>query len=197
MSKPRVVSGMRPTGRLHLGHLVGALKNWATLQAEVRLLLLRRRLARADERVREHGRRSPATRSTTWPTGSRPASIPERSTIFIQSLVPEHAELFLLLSMVVPVPVARTRADLQGTAGTAVREGPLDARLPRLSAAADGRRRHVRRPLRAGGRGSGAAPRAVARSRAPLSPVLRRGARRAAAAADAGAAAARVSTTAR
>ena len=33
-SRPRVVSGMRPTGRLHLGHLVGALKNWAALQEE-------------------------------------------------------------------------------------------------------------------------------------------------------------------
>ena len=39
--KARVVSGMRPTGQLHLGHLVGALGNWVPLQEQVRLLLLR------------------------------------------------------------------------------------------------------------------------------------------------------------
>ena len=52
--RARVVSGMRPTGRLHLGHLVGALGNWVPLQDAVRLLLLRRRLARADQRLRRH-----------------------------------------------------------------------------------------------------------------------------------------------
>ena len=102
--KPRVVSGMRPTGKLHLGHLVGALNNWAALQDDVRLLLLRRRLARADERLRRHRQRSSRTRYdmvADWIAGGLD---PERSTLFVQSLVPEHAELYLLLSMTVPVP---------------------------------------------------------------------------------------------
>ena len=95
---------MRPTGRLHLGHLVGALGNWVPLQEQVRLLLFRRRLARADERLRRHQPADHATPTTTSPTGSAPGLDPEKSTFFIQSLVPEHAELYLLLSMVVPVP---------------------------------------------------------------------------------------------
>ena len=102
--KPRVVSGMRPTGKLHLGHLVGALNNWAALQDDLRLLLLRRRLARADQRLRRYRRRSSRTRTTWSPTGSPRGLDPERSTLFVQSLVPEHAELFLLLSMTVPMP---------------------------------------------------------------------------------------------
>ena len=95
---------MRPTGRLHLGHLVGALGNWVPLQDAVRLLLFRRRLARADERFRRHEPAHVVQRTRTWPTGSAPASIRSKSTFFVQSLVPEHAELYLLLSMVVPVP---------------------------------------------------------------------------------------------
>ncbi len=47
---------------------------------------------------------SPVTPSTTSPTGLPPVSIPSAVPIFVQSLVPEHAELFLLLSMVVPIP---------------------------------------------------------------------------------------------
>jgi hypothetical protein len=62
MNKPRVVSGMRPTGKLHLGHLVGALHNWVALQEKYDCFLLRRRLARADERIRgtrrHYGRRA-------------------------------------------------------------------------------------------------------------------------------------------
>ena len=53
---------MRPTGKLHLGHLVGALQNWAELQRELRLFLFRRRLARADERLRRHRRADRRTR---------------------------------------------------------------------------------------------------------------------------------------
>ena len=95
---------MRPTGRLHLGHLVGALSNWVPLQDAVRLLLFRRRLARADERLRRH---QPARRRTRYDNVADWIGAgldPEKSTFFVQSLVPEHAELYLLLSMVVPVP---------------------------------------------------------------------------------------------
>ena len=80
--------------------------------------------------------------------------------------------------------VARAGADLQGTAGAAHGEGPVDARVSRLSAAADRRRHHLRRALRAGRRGPGARTSSCARDRAPLPQLLRRGLRRAAAAAD-------------
>ena len=172
--KPRVVSGMRPTGKLHLGHLVGALEQLGAAPGPVRLLLLRRRLARADERLRRHRRRSSSNAYDNVADWIAAGLDPETSTLFVQSLVPEHAELFLLLSMVVPIPWLERVPTYKEQQRAADGEGPLDDRLPRLPAAADGRRRHLRRPLRAGRRGPGAAPRAVARGRAPLQQLLRR-----------------------
>ena len=58
----RIVSGIRPTGRLHLGHLRGALRNWLRAAGSRRVLLLRRRLARADHRLRGHQRHRASTR---------------------------------------------------------------------------------------------------------------------------------------
>jgi tryptophanyl-tRNA synthetase len=102
-ARPRVVSGMRPTGRLHLGHLVGALRNWVTLQEEYDCLYfvadwhaLTSDFADTSRLV-EHAYDNVAD----WLGAGLD---PERSTFFVQSLVPEHAELYLLLSMVVPVP---------------------------------------------------------------------------------------------
>ncbi len=101
--KPRVVSGMRPTGKLHLGHLVGALNNWADLQDEYDCFYFV-----ADWHALTSGY---ADTSETVANGYDMAADwiaggldPERSTLFVQSLVPEHAELFLLLSMTVPIP---------------------------------------------------------------------------------------------
>ena len=65
--------------------------------------VLRRRLARAHHRLREPGRHRSRTSGTWSSTGSRPASIPTQATLFIQSQVPEHAELHLLLSMITPL----------------------------------------------------------------------------------------------
>lgn len=50
--KKRILSGMRPTGPLHIGHLAGALKNWVRLQDQLRMLFHDSRLARPDERIR-------------------------------------------------------------------------------------------------------------------------------------------------
>jgi len=103
VTKPRVVSGMRPTGQLHLGHLVGALKNWAALQERYDCFYF----------VADWHALTSEYASTGAITGYALDNVadwiaagvdPERSTIFVQSLVPEHAELYLLLSMVVPVP---------------------------------------------------------------------------------------------
>jgi tryptophanyl-tRNA synthetase len=103
MSNARVVSGMRPTGRLHIGHLVGALKNWAALQNQYECLYF---VADWHALTSEYANTEPLVGNGIDNVADWIAAgvDPERSTIFIQSLVPEHAELSLLLSMVVPVP---------------------------------------------------------------------------------------------
>ena len=102
-ARQRVVSGMRPTGRLHIGHLVGALSKWVPLQDEFDCFYfvadwhaLTSDFADTSQLV------SFAYDNTADWIGA--GLDPEKSTFFVQSLVPEHAELYLLLSMVVPVP---------------------------------------------------------------------------------------------
>src|SRR5687768_14295438 len=102
MSK-RVVSGMRPTGKLHIGHLAGALQNWEQLQARYDCFYfvadwhaLTSAYADTDEIVA-----SAIDNVADW-IGA--GIDPERSTLFVQSMVPEHAELYLLLQMVTPIP---------------------------------------------------------------------------------------------
>jgi tryptophanyl-tRNA synthetase len=101
--KPRVVSGMRPTGKLHLGHLVGALNNWAPLQDQYDCFYF----------VADWHALTSDYADTTQIVSNAYDMVadwiaagldPERSTLFVQSLVPEHAELFLLLSMTIPIP---------------------------------------------------------------------------------------------
>jgi tryptophanyl-tRNA synthetase len=102
-ARPRVVSGMRPTGQLHLGHLVGALANWVALQAQYDCFYF---VADWHALTSEYASTGSITRHALDNVADWLAAgvDPERSTVFIQSLVPEHAELFLLLSMVVPIP---------------------------------------------------------------------------------------------
>jgi tryptophanyl-tRNA synthetase len=94
---------MRPTGRLHLGHLVGALGNWVPLQDQYDCFYF----------VADWHALTSDFADTSQLTSYAYENVadwigagldPEKSTFFIQSLVPEHAELYLLLSMVVPVP---------------------------------------------------------------------------------------------
>ena len=94
---------MRPTGRLHLGHLVGALKNWAALQERYDCFYF---VADWHALTSDYADTSGITgyaleNVADWIAGGVD---PDRSTIFVQSLVPEHAELYLLLSMVIPIP---------------------------------------------------------------------------------------------
>ena len=175
---------MRPTGKLHLGHLVGALKNWVALQEQYDCFYF---VADWHALTSEFANTAPLAANALDNVADWIAAgvDPERSTIFVQSLVPEHAELATLLSMVVPIPWLERVPTYKEQREQLTEKDLSNARVPRLSAAADGGRRDVRRPVRAGGRGSGGAPRAVARGRAPLQPVLWRGAGRAAAAADA------------
>jgi tryptophanyl-tRNA synthetase len=94
---------MRPTGRLHLGHLVGALGNWVSLQAQYDCFYF---VADWHALTSDFADTSQLT-SYTYDNVADWIGVgldPEKSTLFIQSLVPEHAELFLMLAMVVPVP---------------------------------------------------------------------------------------------
>ncbi len=102
MFEQRVVSGMRPTGSLHLGHFHGALKNWVRLQSEYPCLFFV-----ADwHALTTHYDTPEVIEQTVWDmvidwlaAGIDPA----RATLFIQSRVPEHAELHTLLSMITPL----------------------------------------------------------------------------------------------
>ena len=102
MFPDRVVSGMRPTGLMHLGHYHGALKNWIRMQSELPCLFFV-----ADWHALTTHYDDPAIiEKSTWDmvidwlaAGIDPA----QATIFIQSRVPEHAELHLLLSMATPL----------------------------------------------------------------------------------------------
>ncbi|MDB5759565.1 MAG: tryptophan--tRNA ligase [Burkholderia sp.] len=102
MYPDRVVSGMRPTGVMHLGHFHGALKNWVKLQNEHECLFFV-----ADwHALTTHYDDPSIIAKSTWDmvidwlaAGIDPA----KATLFIQSKVPEHAELHLLLSMTTPL----------------------------------------------------------------------------------------------
>ena len=102
MAIERVLSGMRPTGNLHLGHYNGVLKNWLKLQHEHECLFFV-----ADwHALTTHYDTPEVIEESVWEmvidwlaAGVDPAS----ATIFIQSRVPEHAELFTLLSMITPL----------------------------------------------------------------------------------------------
>ncbi len=99
----RVFSGMRPTGKLHLGHLVGALRNWVRLQDEYRCIYGIVDWHALTTEYAEVGqlKNNVLEIAMDW---LAVGIDPERSIIMVQSLVPEHAELHLLFSMVVPVP---------------------------------------------------------------------------------------------
>ena len=102
MFADRVLSGMRPTGDLHLGHYHGVLKNWVRMQNEFECLFFV-----ADwHALTTHYDTPQIIEQSVWDmvvdwlaAGVDPA----RATLFIQSRVPEHAELHLLLSMITPL----------------------------------------------------------------------------------------------
>jgi len=102
MFPDRVLSGMRPTGALHLGHYHGVLKNWVRLQSEHPCLFFV-----ADwHALTTHYSESDSIEGNTWDMviDWLAAGVdPSQATLFIQSRVPEHAELFLLLSMATPL----------------------------------------------------------------------------------------------
>ncbi len=100
--KQRVFSGMRPTGQLHIGHLAGALTNWVKLQEEHECFY---------SVVDWHALMSDYVDSSNLASNCKEVLIdwlsagldPEKCIIFVQSHVPQHAELHLALSMITPL----------------------------------------------------------------------------------------------
>jgi len=103
MAKKRILSGMRPTGPLHLGNLHGALANWKNMQDEYECFFF---IADWHALTSDY--------DTTAPIQDYIMDIfidwlsvglsPEKCTLFVQSHIKEHAELFLLFSMITPLP---------------------------------------------------------------------------------------------
>ena len=102
MAEARVVSGMRPTGALHLGHYHGALKNWVRLQAEYPCYFFV-----ADwHALTTHYETPEMIEASVWDMvidWLASGVDPSQSTLFIQSRIIEHAELHTLLSMITPL----------------------------------------------------------------------------------------------
>lgn len=102
MSRPRVLSGMRPTGQLHLGHLMGALSNWVAMQDDFDTFycIVDWHALTTDYADTGFIEESTFQIAVDWLCVGLD---PSRSTLFVQSHVPQHAELHLLLSMIVPL----------------------------------------------------------------------------------------------
>ena len=104
MKKKRILSGMRPTGRLHLGNLHGALENWVALQNEEKYdcfyFVADWHALTSDYSDTEFLREFGKDMIIDWLSVGLD---PEKSTLFIQSQIMEHAELFTLLSMITPL----------------------------------------------------------------------------------------------
>ncbi|MFQ5915139.1 MAG: tryptophan--tRNA ligase [Nitrospinota bacterium] len=98
----RVLSGMRPSGRLHLGNFFGALKNWVDLQGDYRCFFFIADLHALTTDYDDTSQLQPliVEMAVDWMASGLD---PESSAIFVQSQVPEHAELHLLLSMITPL----------------------------------------------------------------------------------------------
>jgi len=103
MDRKRIVSGIRPTGDLHIGHYLGVLKNWVELQKDYQCFYFTADWHALTSEFRDPFiiRKSSRDMVMTW---LGVGIDPQTSVIFRQSDIKNHAELFLLLSMITPVP---------------------------------------------------------------------------------------------
>ena len=103
MKQKRILSGMQPSGKLHLGNYFGALKNWVSLQDEFECFFFIADWHALSSLYEGPGRIKDFSFEVAidWLSAGLD---PEKSTMFLQSDIPEHAELHLILSMIVPVP---------------------------------------------------------------------------------------------
>ncbi|MBW2202319.1 MAG: tryptophan--tRNA ligase, partial [Deltaproteobacteria bacterium] len=101
--KKRILSGMRPTGPLHLGNLHGALLNWVEMQDQYDCFFF---IADWHAMTSDYEDTDPISgyirdMMIDWLSAGLS---PDKSTLFVQSHIKEHTELFLILSMITPVP---------------------------------------------------------------------------------------------
>ena len=110
--KERILTGMRPTGPLHLGHYVGALENWLKLQKQYECYFLI-----ADyQALGDYAENIAKIRSSVMGVALDWLSVgldPDDSTFVIQSYVPEHAELAMLISMITPLGMVERNPTLK------------------------------------------------------------------------------------
>jgi tryptophanyl-tRNA synthetase len=110
-SKKRILTGIRPTGPLHLGHYGGALENWVKLQDDYDCYFLI-----ADYQVSDYVDDMARVREAVWEVALDWLAVgldPERSSFFIESLIPEHAELTLWLSWLLPLGMLQRNPTLK------------------------------------------------------------------------------------
>ncbi|MBI2724096.1 MAG: tryptophan--tRNA ligase [Chloroflexi bacterium] len=109
--RKRILTGIRPTGPLHLGHYAGALENWLRLQTEYECFFLI-----ADYQVSDHADDIDRVRRSVWEVALDWLAIgldPERSHYVIESMVPQHAELSVLLSWFLPLGMLQRNPTLK------------------------------------------------------------------------------------
>jgi len=120
--RKRILTGIRPTGALHLGHYAGALENWVRLQNQYECFFLI-----ADYQVSDYADDITRVRDAVWEVALDWLSVgldPEGSSYVIESLVPEHAELSTLLGWFLPVSMLERNPTLK--AEMAAMENPED-----------------------------------------------------------------------
>jgi len=101
MAGKRILSGMRPSGKLHLGHLEGVLKNWVRLQDEYECFFFVADWHALTDNLDTGSRRENILQMVVdWLSAGID---PEKAVIFVQSTVPQHTELHLILSMLTPI----------------------------------------------------------------------------------------------
>lgn len=125
--KKRILTGIRPTGSLHLGHFAGALENWVRLQHDYECYFLI-----ADYQVSDYADDISRVRDAVWEVALDWLAVglnPETSYYVIESLVPEHAELTLLLSWFLPLSMLERNPTLK--AEMEALENPEDGRAER------------------------------------------------------------------
>ena len=169
--KPLVFSGVQPTGNLHLGNYLGAIKRFVALQDDARLHLLRRRPAR-DHRLAGPGGADSARSARSPRPSSPPASTRRRTSSSTRARCPQHAELAWIFNCVARMGWLNRMTQFKEKAGKD-RENASVGLFAYPSA--DGRR-HPGLPghPRAGRRGPEAASRADARHRPEVQQRLRR-----------------------
>ncbi len=157
--KETILSGMQPTGSLHVGNLEGALRNWVQLQDKYHMFccIVDWHSLTADYEDTSKLKPNIFEMAVDWLAAGLD---PEKVAIFVQSEVKEHAELHLIFSMLITVPtLTRLPTYLEK------KEQSRFVRIPRLSGTSGGGYLPVQRAQSAGRQGSGKAYLARQRSR--------------------------------